>query len=308
MKTLKECFKVVLTGDREASRKAAREVRKLVYSSQSGKDKHEDIKNIINNAFGEYTKIFEAWRKENFVMAISVMYFLHDRESHPDFLFPWLFQLLQHENGNIRHAAVRMIEHELGPLTYHIRFPNRKSDPFHTLSPEQADQVLRGLHSNLESLATNSYKPSYKKYKYIDSLPSGTYKSVQHILGCLDDYCSEIYRPIESEARDEILEWRKEIEQELEEMLKKTNPTSQKATERAGSDFGLEDIKKIIYNEDGQDCLTDIIAMFDVGQGAVELQNIIETINDAWNYFPHKVLGGISPAEKLLEYHKNPHR
>jgi len=68
------------------------------------------------------------------------------------------------------------------------------------------------------------------------------------------------------------------------------------------SDFGLDDITEIIYNEDGQDSLTDIIAMFDTGQGAAKLQNVLELVNDAWNYFPHKVLGGISPAEKLLDY------
>jgi len=42
--------------------------------------------------------------------------------------------------------------------------------------------------------------------------------------------------------------------------------------------------------------------MFDNGQGMPELSNILETLNDAWNYFPHKILGGLSPAEKLLEY------
>ena len=96
---------------------------------------------------------------------------------------------------------------------------------------------------------------------------------------------------MEIESKQQILEKRKEIEQELLDMLKETK-----------SDFGLDDIKEIIYNEDGQDSLTDIIAMFDTGQGAAELQNVLELVNDAWNYFPHKVIGGLSPAEKLLEY------
>jgi len=82
-----------------------------------------------------------------------------------------------------------------------------------------------------------------------------------------------------------------EIAKELLELLKKTE-----------SDFGLEDIRDIIYNEDGQDSLTDIIAMFDTGQGALELENILEIVNDAWNYFPHKSLDGLCPTEKLLEY------
>ncbi|OGN14346.1 MAG: hypothetical protein A3J47_01920 [Candidatus Yanofskybacteria bacterium RIFCSPHIGHO2_02_FULL_43_22] len=96
---------------------------------------------------------------------------------------------------------------------------------------------------------------------------------------------------MEIKSKQQILQRRKEVEQELVDWLQET-----------GSEFGLEDIKEIIYNEDGQDAMTDIIAMFDTGQGAVELQNVIETINDAWNYFPHKIIGGLSPAEKILEY------
>lgn len=94
-------------------------------------------------------------------------------------------------------------------------------------------------------------------------------------------------------TKKEILEKRQEIEKELLMMLKET-----------GSAFSLDDIKDVIYNEDGQDCLTDIIAMFDNGQGLAELENVLELVNDAWNYFPHKILDGLSPEEKLLEYQK----
>jgi len=31
------------------------------------------------------------------------------------------------------------------------------------------------------------------------------------------------------------------------------------------------------------------------------LGSILELVSDAWNYFPHKVLKGLSPAEVLLE-------
>lgn len=292
MNTLKGCFKIILIGDKEASRMAAREVRKLVYSSRSGRDKYKDIKDIINSAPSEYTKIPEAWRQENFVMAVSVMYFLHDQEDLPDFLFPWLFNLLQHPNGNVRHAAVRMFENELGPLTYHIRFPGRESG-YSKISKEQADQILVGLRSNLESLTSSSYKPSYGKYKYINSLPSGTYKSVQHILACLDDYCRDIHRSIEIETIDEIISRRKEIEQELVDMLKETE-----------SDFTLDHVRDAIFREEDNDDMMKVVAMFDRGGDASELSTVLELVSDAWNYFPHKVLGDISPAEKLLEHKK----
>ena len=98
--TFTELFKTILTADEEASRKAAREVRKFLYSSQSN-GKSRDYLDIIERAPDTYAKVSADWRQENFIMAVSVIYFLHNRENHPDFLFPWFFQLLRHKNGNI---------------------------------------------------------------------------------------------------------------------------------------------------------------------------------------------------------------
>lgn len=91
--------------------------------------------------------------------------------------------------------------------------------------------------------------------------------------------------------QQQILERRREIENELLTMLKE-----------AKSHFWLDDIKEIIYNEESQDDLTGIVAMFDTGQSIEKLQNVLELVNDAWNYFPHRTLGGLSPAERLLKY------
>ena len=52
---------------------------------------------------------------------------------------------------------------------------------------------------------------------------------------------------MEIENKDQILQRRGEIEKELLEMLKETK-----------SDFGLNDIKEIIYNEDGREELADL--------------------------------------------------
>ena len=97
-KTFAELFDIILTENKEDSRKAARQVRKLLYSAQNG-GKYEIIKSIIANAPEEYRNIIEDWRVENFVVAVSVLYFLHDKESQPDFLFPWLIYLLKNQNG-----------------------------------------------------------------------------------------------------------------------------------------------------------------------------------------------------------------
>lgn len=321
MKTFTELFNAILTVDEEISRRAAREVRKFLYSRKSGgKNEYKQIKNIINTAPNVYAKISEDWRRENFAMAVSVIYYLHDKESEPDFLFSWLFQLLQHKNGNIRQAAVRMIQSELGPLTYFIRCPGRKSD-FHKFSSEKSEQILFGLRANLNSLAEHSWKDSYKKYKYVDQLPSGTYKSIQLILSLLDDYSSDVTdQEIQVETKEEILERRKEIEQDLVDMLKETDPTSPRLR-RGKEQFTLQDVKDAIFHEEDNDDMMKVVAMFDpssrtqgvhygAGRGgdASELSNVLELVTDAWNYFPHKILGGISPSEKLLEHHQKTHK
>jgi len=96
---------------------------------------------------------------------------------------------------------------------------------------------------------------------------------------------------MEYESKQQIIERQKEIEQELIEMLKKTK-----------SPFSLEHIKDIVFHEKEQDDMTKIVAIFDRGGNTSELSNILELASDAWNYFPHRILNGLSPAEKLLEY------
>jgi len=188
--TIKNCFDMILQENKKESHLASRKVRKLLYSSSTGnREMYKEIAEIIEKAPINYVKIPENWRQENFVMAISVIYFLHDKEDQPDFLFPWLFQLLQHPNGYIRYSAVKMISHEIGPLTYHIRFPKEKSG-LDRFSPKQADYILHSLFMNLNILANSIYESKYKKYKYIDSLPASPYKSVQMVLADLEEsYC-----------------------------------------------------------------------------------------------------------------------
>jgi hypothetical protein len=104
---------------------------------------------------------------------------------------------------------------------------------------------------------------------------------------------------MEIESKQQIFKRRKEIEQELIEMLKETE-----------SDFSLADVQKAIFYEEDNDDMMKVVAMFDgstsltTGRGgdASELENILELTNDAWNYFPHKVLKGLSPVEKIIEY------
>jgi hypothetical protein len=216
MTTINECFQIIIVGNKDDSRKAARQVRKLLY--RSSKEDFKGIKKYIDLAPKTYENIKEEWRQENFVVAISVIYFLHSHENKPDFLFGWLFHLLQHPNGNIRQASVRMIKNELGPLTVYLRVPGFKSSYKH-ITPEFADVMLYNLYANLVELSENLFKPSYNKYKYVHSLPTGPYKSVQMLLAELREDCGEEYmnRLKSSYQQVELINKRKDLIKQINE-------------------------------------------------------------------------------------------
>lgn len=88
------------------------------------------------------------------------------------------------------------------------------------------------------------------------------------------------------QSKQEILERRKEIEQELKDMLKEK-----------GNAFSIQDIRDVIFYEEDTDDMMKIVAMFDNGGGMAELSTILELASDAWNYFPHQILNGKAPVE-----------
>jgi hypothetical protein len=96
---------------------------------------------------------------------------------------------------------------------------------------------------------------------------------------------------MQSLSQQQIISEREAIQQDIIDLLAETE-----------SDFELEDILDAIYREEDNDDMSKILTMFDRGGDVSELSNILETITDAWNYFPHKALGGHSPMEKALEY------
>ena len=90
---------------------------------------------------------------------------------------------------------------------------------------------------------------------------------------------------------NEIIRHRKELEEELTDLLHQTE-----------SDFTLEDVKKAILDEKESGDMMKVVAMFDRGGDMSELSDVLELVTDAWNYFPHKALGGLSPKEKSLQF------
>lgn len=92
------------------------------------------------------------------------------------------------------------------------------------------------------------------------------------------------------QTKEEITEYKKEVEDDIRKLLKVTK-----------SVFTLDHVRDVIYHEEETDDMQKVIAMFDDGNPE-NLSNAVEVSTDAWNYFPHKLLNGLSPAEILFEH------
>lgn len=287
-KELRRLLSILTIGNREEVRSAKKEIEMLW---------HKDTKafKAIAHIALEYLPKFDLIKKtENqaaFTSGLS-LFFLALGDEYFDALKNFTLKVIQYPNGSLREAIRKSADWLFISLTARAEpfvYPkSRKLTEEQKTMQTQAQHQYISLIKEIEFLI-DKYDEEKEKVRYIDEMKPSVNKSLQLFWSRLTE--SPVYLKIMERTRTlpyEIIRKRKEIEKELSAMLEET-----------GSDFGLDDIKDTIYNEDGQDSLTDIIAMFDSGQGTAELEDVLELVNKAWNYFPHKTIGGLSPAEKL---------
>lgn len=87
-----------------------------------------------------------------------------------------------------------------------------------------------------------------------------------------------------------VLDKQKEIRKKLSEII------GQHAV-----NFDLRDIEDIIFDENNYKDMTKLLNKFKDIKSTNELNEITQITNDAWNYFPHRNLLDLSPAEKRAE-------
>jgi len=288
-----ELFEVLATGSREEIKEAKKKIEKI------GRADHPLFKHAAGFVFkiiADFDSIPDAEHKAAVISGMSLFY-LALADEHFDELKKFIVKNLQHPDGRVREAARKTgdwlfisLSSRAEPFVYPEDTP---------LTEEQKERQVVArkqyidLAAEIETLIDGQDNVDVAA-EYIDEMKPSVHKSLQLFWDRITG--SPSYRRSVEHSRPiplEIFIKRKEIESELENKLKEVR-----------SDFDLEYIKQIIYEEDGTDDLKDIIRMFDTGYGAVDLQDVLELVNDAWNYFPHKILDGLSPAEKLSEYRR----
>ena len=287
---LRRLLFVLMTGTREECREAKKEIRTLwnretkVFQSSAEValkflPKFDQIENIVN--------------KEAFASGLN-LFFLALGDDHFEILKDFTLKVIQHENGHVREAIRNTAEWLYVSLT-------SRMDPFmypkgKELTDKQKEEQTKAREQyenyvkNIEALI-DTYDTGDENAEYIDEMKPSINKSLQQLWCRLTQ--SHAYQKLLKATRPippEIFIKRKQIEEELISMLKETE-----------SIFSLQDVRDAIFHEEDNDDMMKVVSMFDRGGDASELSNILELVTDAWNYFPHKILNGLSPAEKLSD-------
>ncbi len=254
----------------------------------------KDTQDVVLKIITDFNQIPDAPHKAAVISGLSLFYLALADENFEIFK-NFVIANLQDPDGRVREAARKTGDWLYISLTSRAEiFVYPEDTP---LSEKQvkiqahARKQYVDLVTELERLIDEQPDVDTED-EYIDEMKPSVHKSLQLFWCRFTD--SPLYRRIREKERAipiDIFLAKKDIEARIETSLKKLK-----------SVVDLEWIKQIIYQEDGTSDLMEVIAIFYTGKSDAELQEALDLANDAWNYFPHKKLGGLSPFEKLQEY------
>lgn len=288
---LRRLLLILINGTREEFKKAKKEIETLWHHET---ETFKSGAHIALEFLPKFNQIENIANKEAFASGLS-FFFLTLADDHFETLKDFTLDVIQHPDGHVREAIRKTADWLFCSLT-------SRADPFvypesKELTDKQRAEQIKGREEYLNYVKEiealiDKYENEDEDVEYINEMKPSINKSLQQLWNRLTE-CRVHQKILEatSPIPYEIFIKRKEIEQELMEMLKET-----------GSDFSLQDVKDAIFHEEDSDDMMKVVAMFDRGGDASELSNILELVSNAWNYFPHKSLNGFCPTEKILEF------
>jgi hypothetical protein len=253
---------------------------------------HNNNKSFLNNApvVFEYMKKFASIKKpENqaaFCSGLSLFY-LALADEYFEKLKDFTLLAIQHPDGRVRNAILKTSAWLRYSLDSRIR-------PFQIGRTKQkdTDEMIQSKAINQYKLYVTEIEALIDKYDnhddsvYINDMKSSVEKSLQYLLVEVTEIANLI--PKSELVDSDIILKRKQINDKLKYLLNSVRSKS-----------NVKYIIDNIYSEQGNSDLPQLIAIFDTGYNTEDLQNIIDTVVEAWNYFPHKTLDGKCPAELI---------
>src|SRR3990167_3269568 len=238
----------------------------------------------------EFKRIF-AVLKNGAIPEIKVA--KQELDTHFKELKDFVLKVICHSDGHVREQMRKTADWLYISVSSRVRpfmYPKgKKLSEKQIADREKAKNEFAEYLNDIEYLMEKYDDGRYDGFEYIDDMKPSVYKSLQLLWSDVTrgGLQNDLHTPPLT-----ILAKREEIENELLEYIREMK-----------SDITLEEIQDVIYEETEVDDLNDVIRMFDM-RSPYELQNVIETLNDAWNYFPHKILDGLCPAEVFSQNQK----
>jgi hypothetical protein len=283
----RQIFTILISGNPSEYKEAKKEIDRLFKSS--------DIKifkkaaTIALEYLYKLKEIKNLKNKKAFLSGLS-LFFLVLSDNYFDKLKDFTLKAIQNPDGHVREAIRKTADWLFISLSARMSpFVYPKGKPLSVQQKEKqkvARKQFQKYLTEVEELMDKYHLKENEKVKYIDQMKPSVEKSLQMLWCRLSDLSKYTVEP-----EPEILKKREEIERELSNILDKYNVKS-----------SVNEIKESVFEENSHEDLNEIIKLFRNVDTLPELNNILKILNDVWNYFPHKSLGGLSPHEKRLEY------
>jgi len=301
---LQKLISIIKTGSPTDVKLAQKQIEKIWRDScRYDNNTKEQIFYVFLEELKLFSQIKDIDHQAYFINTLKWPLYFIGKKYFPDWS-NFILTHIQHPSGKIRQAIIKASDYLIIDLQLDFEYAAKTFR-----NKDLKIQDIKNIIANdkkkfgyfviaLNDLIRQYYEPIFKKYKYINSLPTGVYKSLQILLANIfrSEFYEKIYQDFLKELSfneslkpnsDEILNKRQQISEQFEQIIQKTN-----------SPLKFEDIKNIIYNESGRQDIQKIINNFQNINDFSELQQIVSLIMDAWNYWPHKNLGGLAPVEK----------
>jgi len=289
---LRDLIAVLMTGSRPEFKQAKKDIASLWHNEMTAFKKSA---HVVLEFLPQFDGIKKDENKQAFASGLYY-FFLTLGDDHFEVLKNFTLEVIQHPKGHVREA----IRHTADWLYCSL---SGRAKPFvygkKSATPKQNAEIIVAREQYLKYVEEikgliDQYENFYNGEKYIEQMKPSVYKSLQQLLSRLIE--SPVYRNVVQprQVTLEIFMKRKELKRAIAEMLIKTK-----------SKYELEDILDAIYIEDSHGGIPRILNMFDRGWASAELDDILKLITDAWNYFPHQSLNGLSPYEMVKQYGKS---
>lgn len=300
---LKNLIEVIKTGSPQEVKEAQKKVEKFWHEVYIPKrEEGRKAFTIFLEEIKKFEEIQDIEHQAYFINTLKRPFWSIGEEYFEEWA-EFILKYIQHPSGKIRQAVVKAADYLIMDIMADLRFDSNKE-----ITQVEKERVEKNknrfcqLVYNVENLLEEYDEPKFHRYKYITSIPPSVYKSLQKLLVEVllrNEYYEELYQRFLSSLN--VIKTPKLVsaEKNLQKLLEKY---------KLSGKLTLETISDWIWNDEGESTMDASnrfqkkwFKYFSNIKDIDELNKVLQVFVDAWNYFPHRSLGGKSPDQRVRE-------